>query len=71
MPFPFWIARLCQNLFLTQNCIIIKPGKNDRLTWDGSIKLNWDSQPIKHVTNTADEPKINYDTAWNRHLEKI
>ena len=27
MPFPCWIARLCPNLFLTPNGIIIKPGK--------------------------------------------
>ena len=71
MPFPCWIARLCPNIFLISNGIIIKPGGNDRLTWDGSIILNWDSQPIKHVTNTEDEPTINYGTAWNRHLEQI
>ena len=71
MPFPCWIARLCPNLFLTPNGIIIIPGKNDRLAWDGSIKLNWDSKPIKDATDTANEPTINYGTAWNRHLEQI
>ena len=52
IPFPCWIARLCPHLFITLNGIIIKAGENDRLTWDGSIMLNWEYQPIKHVTNT-------------------
>ena len=47
------------------------PRKNDRLAWDGSIKLNWDSKPIKDATDTDNEPTINYGTAWSRHLEQI
>ena len=71
MPFPCWIARLVPHLHLTPNGIVVKPGKEDRLTYDGTIKLAWDSQPISDITDTAREPKIRYGTAFERHLIQI
>ena len=37
IPFPRWIARLCPHLHLTPQGILIKPGKNPRMIWDGSF----------------------------------
>ena len=71
MPFPCWIARLIPHLHLTPNGIVVKPGKEDRLTYDSTIKLAWNSQPISLITDTAKEPKIRYGTAFKRHLLQI
>ena len=71
MPFLFWIARLIPHLHLTPNGIVVKPGKEDRLTYDSTIKLAWDSNPISAITDTAKEPKIRYGTAFERHLTHI
>ena len=35
------------------------------------MQLLWESQPIRDVTNTKEKPKINYGTAWVRHLEQV
>lgn len=71
MPFPCWIARLVPHLYLTPNSIVVKPSKEDRLTYDSTIKLTWDLQPISDIMDTAREPKIRYGMAFERHLIPI
>ena len=36
IPLPCWLARFIQNLYITPQSLIIKPGKNDRLVFDAS-----------------------------------
>ena len=52
MTFTFWISHLIAHLHVTPNGIVIKPGKIDRLIYDGSIKLKWNSHPIRETTDT-------------------
>ena len=58
-------------MFLNQNGFFIQSGKNDRMTWDASIILLWDSQPIRDVANTKQEPKMNDGTSWVKCLEQF
>ena len=71
MPFPCWIGRLIPHLHLTPNGIVVKTGKEDRLMYNSTIKLAWDSNPISAIMVTAKEPKIRYGTAFERHLTHI
>ena len=71
MPFPCWIIHFIPNLHVTPSGIVIKPGKNDRLTYNSSIKLDWDSQPIKNITNLLLEPDLIYGSAYERHLIQV
>eukprot|EP00978_Attheya_sp_CCMP212_P035536 scaffold155190_cov44-Attheya_sp.AAC.1 len=71
MVFPCWLSRFIPDMYLTPHSIIVLPGKNDRLVFDGSAKLEWDSLPVNCMTYTSDEPDLIYGTAWNRHLTQI
>ena len=46
LPVPSWIARFIPNLHLTPQGLLSKPGKNDRLIWDGSFIPNWSATSI-------------------------
>ena len=37
IPLPSWLTRFIRHLHITPQGLVIKPGKNDRLIWDGSF----------------------------------
>eukprot|EP00957_Ditylum_brightwellii_P193649 14746911-Ditylum_brightwellii.AAC.1 len=51
IPFPCWMTGCIPHILVTLQWLIIKPGKTDRLMFDGSIKLNWDSKPVNSITH--------------------
>jgi len=71
LPLPSWIARFIRNLHLTPQGLLTKPGKNDRLIWDGSFIPSWDATSINMMLSNRSEPKIIYGDAFTRHLESI
>ena len=68
---PSWIARFIRHSHLTPQGLLSKPGKNDRLIWDGSFLPNWDSTCINMMLSHETEPTIIYGDAFQRHLETI
>ena len=64
MPFPSWIVRFIPNLHLTPQGLVIKPGKNDRLFFDGSHLINFNSSCVNMFTNLKLEPKTRYGTSF-------
>ena len=72
MHFPAWIARFVQNLHLSPEGILIKPNKNDRIVFDASFKINYNSHSLNSSwTHPWEEPPIYYGTALLRHLTRI
>ena len=71
MAFPSWIARFVPNMHLTPQGLVVKPGKNDRLIFDASIKLEWDSYNINMATDNSTAPKIYYGDKFRMHLQRI
>lgn len=69
--FPACIATFCQNCHVTPSGLIIKPGKNDCLIFDGSFLPNWSSISINQMQSPKFNPKIVYSTALLCHLERI
>eukprot|EP00957_Ditylum_brightwellii_P199529 15209706-Ditylum_brightwellii.AAC.1 len=51
IPFICWMTRFIPHIHVTPQGLIMKPGKNDRLVFDGSIKLKWDSKPVNSMTH--------------------
>jgi len=72
MHFPAWVARFVPNLHLSPEGILIKPNKNDRIVFDASFKINYDSHSLNSSwTHPWEEPPIYYGTALLRHLTRI
>ena len=72
MHFPAWIARFIYHLHLSPEGILIKPNKNDRIVFDASFKVNYNSLSLnKSWTHAWEEPPIRYGTALLRHLIRI
>eukprot|EP00957_Ditylum_brightwellii_P151646 11548441-Ditylum_brightwellii.AAC.1 len=46
IPFPCWMVRLIPHIHVIPQGLIVKPCKNDRLVFNGSIKLDWNSKPV-------------------------
>ena len=63
IPFPQWIKRYCPNLHLTPQGLVVQPGKNDRLIFDGSFQLHWNSFSINMMQSPEKSPTIIYGTA--------
>jgi len=53
IPMPNWLARFIPNSFYTPNGLLSKPGKNDRLVFDGSHMINWFSKPINNMVDMS------------------
>ena len=68
---PSWIARFIRHLHLTPQGLLCKPGKNDRLIWDGSFIPNWQAISINMMLTNETEPQIIYGSTFERHLESI
>jgi len=72
MHFPAWIARFVYNLHLSPEGILVKPNKNDRIVFDASFKINYNSLSLNTSwTHAWEEPPIRYGTALLRHLIRI
>ena len=71
MCFPGWISRFVPHLHVTPQGIVIKPGKKDRIIFDASIKLDYDSYCINMATDKNNEPDILYGEAFMKHLIRI
>ena len=68
---PSWLARFIRHLHLTPQGLLWKPGKNDRLIWDGSFITNWQAISINMMLTNHTEPEIIYGSNFERHLESI
>ena len=68
---PSWIARFIRHLHLTPQGLLCKPGKNDRLIWDGSFIPNWHAICINMMLSSDSEPEIVFGSTFERHLESI
>lgn len=69
MVFLCWIACFVPDSHLAPQSILVICGKNDRLAFDGSTKLEWDSVlPVNCMTNAANEPDLIFQICWNRRL---
>ena len=71
LPFPNWLARFVKNLHLTPQGLLQKPGKNDRLIWDGSFQPTWDSKCINMMIDKKNEPELVYGHAFDRYLVEV
>ena len=71
MTFPCWIARFVPNLHLIPQGISIREGKKDRIIFDGSIKLEYDSVLINAHMHADNEPEIDYGKKFMMHLVRI
>ena len=59
------------NLHFTPQSLVIYPGKNDSLVWDGSVSLPSTSTPLNDITRLSNESPILYGTFFDRHLSAI
>lgn len=72
MHFPAWTVRFIYNLHVSPEGILIKPNKNDRIVFDASFKIQYNSLSLNTSwTHASDEPPVNYGTALLRHLTRI
>eukprot|EP00957_Ditylum_brightwellii_P020682 1559568-Ditylum_brightwellii.AAC.1 len=71
IPFPFWMARFVHHIHVTPQGLIIKPGKNDKLVFDGSIKLKLDSKHINSMAHVKFEPEVTFGHSLPKHLIRI
>ena len=67
IPFLRWIIQLCPNI----NGILINPGKNDRMVWDGSHLPHWWSICINMMQDKSRSPSIHFGTSFIKHLISI
>lgn len=71
IPFPRWIARLCPNLHLTPQGMLVKPEKKPRLIWDGTFIPEWWAISVNDMQRPDSSPNIIFGTAFMRHLIRI
>ena len=71
LPFPNWIVRSVKNLHLTPQGLLQKPGKNDRLIWDGFLQPTWDSKCINMMIDKKNEPALVYGHTFDRYLVEV
>jgi len=71
IPLPAWYARFIPHIHISPEGIIIKEGKKDRIIFDASFHVHYDSKSPNDWTSKYDEPDIFYGTALVRHLTQI
>ena len=71
IPLPAWIARFVPNLHLTPQGLVQKDGKNDRLIFDASHLIDFDSLAANCLTKPQLEPTIRYGDTLQRHFNRI
>ena len=65
---PLYLEPFMPHVHTSPISIISKPGKNDRIAFDGTFAVNSTATPINSVTQLADEWPISYGTAFQRQL---
>ena len=68
---PAILGRLIPDICYAPQGMLIKPGKNSRLIWDGSHLLFYYSVAVSILMDQRKEPKLYYGTAWPRHLRRV
>ena len=71
MILPAILGRLIPDIRYTPQGLVIKPGENDRLIWDGSHLIFYYSVCVNMLMDQALEPRLMYGTSWDRHLRRI
>jgi hypothetical protein len=71
LTFPAWLARFIPHLALTPQGLLIKPGKNDRLVYDGSFMKDESTVPFNHHIDLTNEPEITFGESWLKYLTTI
>eukprot|EP00957_Ditylum_brightwellii_P072565 5514523-Ditylum_brightwellii.AAC.1 len=51
ISFPCWMIRFIPYIHVTPQGHIINQGKKNRLVFDGSSKLQWNSKPVNSMTH--------------------
>ena len=68
---PAWITRFIPNIHVTPQGLLQKDGKNDRLIFDTSHLIDFDSLAANCVTKLQLEPIIRYRGTLQRHFKRI
>eukprot|EP00957_Ditylum_brightwellii_P031979 2424571-Ditylum_brightwellii.AAC.1 len=68
---PNWLARFIAHIHVTPQGLIIKPGKNDCLVFDGSNLQDWNSFPVNRMTHTKNISMVTFGQALTNHLIRI
>ena len=68
---PTWFTRFIPHLHLIPQALVISPGKNDRLIFDGSFAINADSEYVNNWTNKVNEPPLVFPASFIKHLTRI
>ena len=58
-------------IYITPQGLVVKPGKNDRLIWDGLLIPHWLNVCINMLLSQDTEPEIIYGVSFMRYLEII
>ena len=69
IPFSRWSILLCPNIHLTP--ILIKPGKKDRMIWDGSWLPFWWSVCINITQDQSRSPVIHFGTSFIKNSIRV
>ena len=68
---PEWIKYFIPNAHFTPQGLVVQPGKNDRLVYDGTFRVQPDSIAINDLVTKHTEPEITFATEWQAHLKRI
>ena len=71
LTFLAWLAHFIPHLALTPQGLLIKPGKNDHLVYDGSFMKDETTSPFNHHIDLANEPEITFGDSWLNYLTAI
>ena len=70
VPFPRWILKFLCTAHHVPQAMLLKPGKNPRLVWDGTIQYDYWDKPMNEVTLTEGEPKITFGSTKTKHMKR-
>ena len=71
MVFSSWVQKFISNLHTTPQSLVVIPGKNDQIVWDGTVPLLGNSTPVNNHTKLSNGPTIHYGGAFNKHLHSM
>ena len=71
LPLPAWLMRFLPGAHHVPQALVLKPGKDPRLVWDGTKKHLWNSTPMNDLTSAEDEPPITFGKVKFAHLIRI
>ena len=70
-PLPCWLDRFIPHMHLTPQGLVIVEGKNDRLVFNGSYRINAESTCVNQWTHKSNEPTLEFPQAFHNHLQRI